>query len=263
MSNDTGRAIGTESGIRWTYAFVDRPAGLLGPAQAFWAAVTDTRVSETRGEQGEFVTLLPGAGDACVKVQGVDSGDGGAHLDFAVEDVDAFVGAASALGATVVGAHTGWSVLRSPAGQLFCAVPWHGETVRPAVVDGSRLDQVSIDVPPAAYASEVAFWERLTGWDSLTGSLPEFHVLRPPAGLPIRVLLQRLGTERPTASAHLDLACADIGATGARHEKSGATVVARHAHWTVMRDPAGGTYCLTGRDPETGGLPKATTADRP
>jgi hypothetical protein len=23
----------------------------------------------------------------------------------------------------------------------------------------------------------------------------------------------------------------------------------------VLRDPAGGTYCLTGRDPETGGLP--------
>ncbi len=30
-----------------------------------------------------------------------------------------------------------------------------------------------------------------------------------------------------------------------------------------MRDPAGGTYCLTGRDPETGGLPKATSADNP
>ncbi|NEA63666.1 VOC family protein [Streptomyces sp. SID12488] len=263
MSTGNNTGTGTESGIRWTYAFVDRPVGRLGAAQAFWTAVTDTRLSETRGEQGEFVTLLPGAGDACVKVQGVVSGDGGAHLDFAVEDVDAFVGSASALGATVVGAHAGWSVLRSPAGQLFCAVPWHGEAVRPAVVDGSRLDQVSIDIPPTAYGTEVAFWERLTAWDSLTGSLPEFHVLRPPAGLPVRVLLQRLDTDRPAASAHLDLACADIGATGARHEELGATVVARHAHWTVMRDPAGGTYCLTGRDPETGGLPKATSADNP
>ncbi|WP_055532935.1 VOC family protein [Streptomyces graminilatus] len=256
MSNVTG----TENAIRWTYAFVDRPAGLLGPAQAFWTAVTGTRVSETRGERGEFVTLLPDAGDACVKVQGVASGNGGAHLDLAVEDVDAFAGSASALGATVVGAHDGWSVLRSPAGQLFCAVPWQGETVRPAVVDGSRLDQVSIDIPPSAYDAEVAFWERLTAWDSLTGSLPEFHVLRPPAGLPVRVLLHRLGTDRPAASAHLDLACADIGATSARHERLGATVVARHTHWTVMRDPAGGTYCLTGRDPETGGLPKPAAA---
>ncbi|MGY1497650.1 VOC family protein [Streptomyces sp. QTS52] len=259
MSNGTGN----ESGIRWTYAFVDRPAGLLGAAQAFWTAVTGTRLSGTRGEQGEFVTLLPGAGDACVKVQGVASGVGGAHLDLAVEDVDVFVASASALGATVVGAHAGWSALRSPAGQLFCAVPWHGEAVRPAVVDGSRLDQVSIDIPPSAYGTEVAFWERLTAWDSLTGSLPEFHVLRPPAGLPVRVLLQRLDTDRPTASAHPDLACADIGATCARHEELGATVVARHAHWTVMRDPAGGTYCLTGRDPETGGLPKAAPTKNP
>ncbi|MDX3750400.1 VOC family protein [Streptomyces sp. AK08-02] len=252
--------IGTESGIRWTYAFVDRPAELLGAAQAFWTAVTETRMSETRGEQGEFVTLLPGAGDACVKVQGVASADGGAHLDLAVEDVDAFVGSASGLGAKVVAAHDGWTVLSSPAGQLFCAVPWHGESVRPAVVDGSRLDQVSIDIPPAAYGTEIAFWERLTGWDSLAGSLPEFHVLRPPAGLPIRVLLQRLDTDRAAASAHLDLACADIAATRARHERLGATFVARHTHWTVMRDPAGGTYCLTGRDPETGGLPPKRTA---
>ncbi|ELP64355.1 VOC family protein [Streptomyces turgidiscabies] len=256
--SDTG--IGAGSGIRWAYAFVDRPAGLLAPAHAFWTAVTDTRVSEARGEQGEFVTLLPVAGDPCVKIQGVTSADGGTHLDLAVEDVDAFVASASGLGAAVVGAHDGWAVLSSPAGQLFCAVPWHGETVRPAVVDGSRLDQVSIDIPPAAYDTEIAFWERLTGWDSLAGSLPEFHVLRPPAGLPVRVLLQRLDTERAAASAHLDLACADIAATRARHERLGATVVAHHPHWTVMRDPAGGTYCLTGRDPDTGGLPPKPTA---
>jgi len=263
MGMRTGLDTGLDTGIRWTYAFIDRPAALLGPAQAFWTAVTDTRLSESRGAEDEFTTLLPGAGDACVKVQGVDSGDGGAHLDFAVEDVDAFVGSASALGATVVGAYTGWAVLRSPAGQLFCAVPWHGESVRPAVVDGSRLDQVCVDVPPAAYDAEVAFWERLTAWDSLTGSLPEFHVLRPPAGLPVRVLLQRLDTDRAGASAHLDLACADIAATRARHEELGATVIAPFSHWTVMRDPAGGTYCLTGRDPETGALPKATPAADP
>jgi len=255
MNTGIGTGSGTDLGIRWTYAFIDRPAGPLRPAQAFWTAVTATRLSGTRGEQGEFVTLLPGEGDACVKVQGVDSAEGGAHLDFAVEDVDGFVEPATALGAAVVDAHTGWAVLRSPAGQLFCAVPWHGEAVRPAVVDGSRLDQVAIDIPSTAYATEVAFWERLTAWDSLTGSLPEFHVLRPPAGLPIRILLHRLGTERPAASAHLDLACADIGETRARHERLGATAVARFPHWTVMRDPAGGTYCLTGRDPETGGLP--------
>ncbi|WP_405085059.1 hypothetical protein [Microbispora sp. NBC_01389] len=34
-----------------------------------------------------------------------------------------------------------------------------------------------------------------------------------------------------------------------------AAFVARGRHWIVTRDPAGGVYCLTGRDPETGSLP--------
>ncbi|MFJ8083970.1 VOC family protein [Streptomyces sp. NPDC096205] len=241
--------------IRWTYAFADRPAARFEEACAFWTAVTDTRLSELRGDLGEFTTLLPDGADPCVKVQGVASGEGGAHPDFAVDDVDTFTEQALGLGADLAAGHEGWAVLRSPAGQLFCAVPWQGEAVRPPVVHGSRLDQLALDVPPSAYDAEVAFWTGLlAGWQSLPGSRPEFHVLMPPPGLPVRLLLQRLGTERP-ASAHLDLACADIEATRAEHEKLGAELVARGGHWTVMRDPAGGTYCLTGRDPETGALP--------
>ncbi|MBG0852569.1 VOC family protein [Streptomyces spinoverrucosus] len=239
--------------IHWTYAFIDRPAELLPAAEEFWTAVTDTRLSARRSE---FITLVPVEGtDACVKVQGVDSGRGGAHLDFAVDDVAGFTASAVRAGAEVAAEHEGWAVLRSPAGLPFCAVPWHEESVRPPVVRGTRLDQVCVDVPPSSYDTEVAFWtELLVGWASLPGSLPEFHVLRPPTGLPVRVLLQRLGTEQPL-SAHLDLACADIAATRAEHERLGGAFVAAGAHWTVMRDPAGGTYCLTGRDPETGGLP--------
>lgn len=152
--------------IRWTYAFIDRPAGSFGRAHAFWTAVTDTRLSGFRGEREEFVTLLPGGGaDACVKAQGVGSGPGGAHLDFAVDDVPEFVKSARRLGAGTAAEHEGWAVLRSPAGQLFCAVPWHGESVRPPVVRGSRLDQVCLDVPPSIHDAEVAFWSALlTGW---------------------------------------------------------------------------------------------------
>ncbi|KOV71475.1 hypothetical protein ADL00_07950 [Streptomyces sp. AS58] len=242
--------------IRWTYAFIDRPVELLGPAQDFWTAVTGTRLSAPRGAHQEFVTLLPGAGaDACVKVQGVGGGNGGAHLDFSVEDVPEFVASARRLGAGPVAEHEGWAVLRSPAGQLFCAVPWSGESARPPVVRGSRLDQVCVDVPPSSYDVEVAFWSGLLDdWDSRPGSLPEFHAVTPPAGLPVRLLLQRLRAERPL-SAHLDLACADVGSTRAEHERLGARPVSRGAHWSVMRDPAGGTYCLTERDPETGGPP--------
>jgi hypothetical protein len=72
-------------------------------------------------------------------------------------------------------------------------------------------------------------------------------------GMPVQILLQRLG-EGPGRSAHVDLACADTGAARALHERHGAAFVARGRHWIVMRDPAGGLYCLTERDPETGTL---------
>ncbi|MCG0068081.1 MULTISPECIES: VOC family protein [Streptomyces] len=240
--------------IRWTYAFADRPAARLADACAFWTAVTGTRLSAFRGDRGEFVTLLPEGADPSGKLQGVTDGAGGAHIDLCTEDVRELTGRARQHGAALVADHGDWAVLRSPAGLLFCAVPWHGETVRPPVVSGSRLDQVCLDIPPSRYDSESAFWAGLTGWERLPGSRPEFTVLRPPAGLPHRLLLQRLDEDRP-ASAHLDLACADIPAVRARHEKLGAVVASEGAHWTVMRDPAGGLYCLTGRDPETGGLP--------
>lgn len=122
--------------IRWTHVFVDRPTADLGSALGFWTAVTGTKVSEPRGVQGEFVTLLPGAGDPYVKAQGVGDGAGGAHLDLSVDDVPALVESALRLGAEVVSGHDGWAVLRSPGGQLFCAVPWNGESARPPVVEG-------------------------------------------------------------------------------------------------------------------------------
>ncbi|MFF2199597.1 VOC family protein [Streptomyces sp. NPDC058145] len=242
--------------IRWTYAFADRPFGRLAEAHAFWTAVTGTRLSEFRGVRQEFVTLLPDGADPCLKLQGVLDGDGGAHLDFFVDDVRAFMATAAGLGAVTAADHSDWAVLRSPGGQPFCAGVWQGEKVRPPVVAGSRLDQVCLDIPPSGYDTESAFWAALTGWDLLTGSRPEFRVLRPPAGQPVRILLQRLDDDGP-ASAHLDLACADIAAVRTRHERLGATHVQDGPHWTVMRDPAGGTYCLTGRDPGTGGLPTA------
>src|SRR3954471_5836750 len=84
--------------IGWVYALVDRPRDRFGAAAAFWTAVTGSRLSARRGADGELATLVPETGDACVKLQGVH-GPGGAHLDVAVEDVAAAVGAATEAGA--------------------------------------------------------------------------------------------------------------------------------------------------------------------
>ncbi|MEU6428789.1 VOC family protein [Microbispora sp. NPDC046973] len=238
--------------VRRVLAFVDRPRERFEQAAAFWTAVTGTRLSSRRGDDGEFATLLPESGDACVKLQAVGDG-GGAHLDLEVDDVRAAVAGAETLGATVAADHGDWAVLRSPEGRDFCLVPGEGAARRPPVFAGTRLDQVCLDIAPDAYEEETAFWAALTGWPLRQGSLPEFAVLAMP-GMPVRILLQRLG-RGPGRSAHVDLACADTDAARALHERHGAEFVARGRRWIVMRDPAGGVYCLTERDPETGALP--------
>ncbi|WP_329214153.1 VOC family protein [Streptomyces sp. NBC_00683] len=241
--------------IRWTYALIDRPTAAAGRARAFWTEVTGTHESVPQGERAEFTTLLPDEADACLAVQAV-GGAGGAHPDLAVEDMPAFTARATELGAVVEARKPELTVLRSPGGQRFCLVPWRGQKVRPPVlaargVPESRLDQLCLDVAPAAFDSEVAFWAALTGWESTPGDHEEFHVLRPHLDLPVHLLLQRLDEARP-ASAHLDIACPDLDGGQAWHERCGATLVRKGPAWTVMRDPAGGIYCLTRRDPVTG-----------
>lgn len=243
--------------LRWMWAFIDRPVDRFDRAASFWTSVTGTRLSARRGEHAEFATLLPAQGDAYLKLQGVQD-SGGAHLDLDVDDVDAAEARVRDLGGTLVTRHADWAVMQSPTGQLFCLVPWAGAAVRPPVVgapDGTttRLDQVCVDIAPTAYDAEVAFWTAVTGWERRRGALPEFTLLKPPKAMPIRILLQRLDSERST-SAHLDVACSDVEATRVWHEQCGARALARRSSWIVMADPTGGTYCLTGREPQTGGL---------
>ncbi|MFE9247979.1 VOC family protein [Streptomyces sp. NPDC007088] len=250
---------GPAPAVRWTYAFVDSPRAHEEAARSFWAAVTGSELSAARGESGEFVTFLPAGGaDPAVKQQSVAEGPGGAHVDLCVAEVPAFVRHAQEQGAAVLSEEPGLSVLRSPAGLGFCVVPWRGERTAPPVVADERLDQVCLDVGPAAYERELAFWAALTGWRPAPTSQPEFQRLRPPLGLPMRFLVQRLDEERPSR-AHLDLAALDPESARARHEALGARLAHHGKEWIVMRDPAGGIYCLTDRDPHdpTGGADRA------
>ncbi|HEX5200815.1 MAG TPA: VOC family protein [Actinoplanes sp.] len=235
--------------VRWVTGFLDSPSVDVEP---FWLAVTGTTLSARR-DGGVFATLLPADGDAYLRVQVVGGGPARAHLDLHVADVPAGAAEAVALGAVVVSADEGLVVLRSPAGIVFCVTPWRGEGVRPAPVrwpvgQASAVDQLALDIPAGAYEAEVEFWAALTGWQRRASDLPEFRFLQGAPGLPVRLLMQRIGTS--AAGVHLDFACDGVEAEVARHAELGATVVRRSAGgWTTLRDPAGREYCVTGRAP--------------
>jgi hypothetical protein len=222
------------AGPTWLTAFLDLPASEYDAAVAFWQGVTGYSLSASRGVHDEFATLLPSAGDAFLRVQRTQDGGPGVHLDVHAPGQD-------------------FEVCRSPGGLPYCLVG--GAEARspvPATWPGghrSMVDQVCVDVPPAAWDEECAFWAGLTGWELVQGSRPEFRRLRVPSGQPLQVLLQRLDEDDGPVRAHLDLSADDRGAEVRRHEALGATVVAVHEAWTVMQPPAGAVYCVTSRVP--------------
>jgi hypothetical protein len=253
--------------VSWVTAFLDLPPEVHEAGVRFWSAVTGYAVSPPRGDHAEFTTLLPPVGDPFLTIQRTGAQDPsrtGLHLDLHVRSAAASTDRAEGLGAAVVRrSDDGFVVLRSPGGFIFCFVhevlsrrPW---PTRWPQQHESVVDQVCLDIPAAAYDTECVFWSELTGWPVRRSvSRPEFRHLVRPDGIPIRLLLQRLGeaapeTEMgPRVTGHLDLACDDRATEVARHERLGATVVARHAGWTTLRDPAGARYCVTDRDPRSG-----------
>ncbi|HEY0215440.1 MAG TPA: VOC family protein, partial [Cellulomonas sp.] len=205
--------------IRWTTAFLDLPPAVHATGSAFWTTVTGTVLSPPRGDRDRFTTLLPADGAAFLRVQRLD-GAPRVHLDLHVDDLAAEVARSEALGATVVSS-AGHAVLRSPGGFAFCLVHERGDDdptvlTRPTAWSGPRgsaalVDQICLDVPATSFAPERDFWVALTGWPPEhedDGS--ELVPLARPDGMPLRVLLQRLGPDDggTTVRAHLDLASA-------------------------------------------------------
>ncbi|GAA1476577.1 hypothetical protein GCM10009623_10230 [Nocardioides aestuarii] len=238
----------------WTSAFLDLAAESHADGLGFWQAATGWSVSPVRGEAGEFVTLLPPAGDDHLRVQRLASGRSRLHLDLHVDDPRAAADRAVSLGAREI-ADLGYVVLRSPGGFPFCLVTHPASTPAPASSwpggHRSSVDQVCLDVPAQLHDRELTFWHALTGRE-LAGSPghPEFHRLRRPDGEPLHLLVQRLAEPLGEVRAHLDLAASDVAAETARHEALGARVVATFDEWTVLTDPTGAAYCITGRNPQ-------------
>lgn len=253
--------------VRWVWVFLDTVETDVGPSWEFWRQVTRSTLSPRRGERSEFATFLPEEGAPWVKVQSVQSG-GGVHLDLDVDDPRAAAEEAKHLGAAELGTmvdtrgpddvRDGVVIMASPAGQVFCLTTHRGgpeATVQRREGQLDLVDQVCLDLPDDGFAVDAVFWHEFTGWDLGHGAHREFTSLRRPDGIPVRLLLQRLGEDRGAAGAHVDLACSDRAATRERHLALGATVRTEGPRWTVMQDPVGRTYCLTDRSPETGVLP--------
>lgn len=244
--------------VRWLTVFLDTPSASSAVAEPFWQEITGTAPSARRGNHDEFATLLPPDGDAFMRIQRTDDALPGCHLDIHVDDVQLSLPRALSLGATLVRDFTDYVTLASPHGFMFCLVPHHGESARPAPVrwpggQQSLVDQVCLDIPLDFFAAETAFWAALTGWEQRHGTLPEFDHLARPVGMPLRLLLQRLDDAAPgqAVRGHIDFACDDIEIEAQWHIALGATFVRRRS-WITLRDPVGREYCVTGRDPSTG-----------
>ncbi|MFW0797755.1 VOC family protein [Gordonia sp. CPCC 205515] len=246
--------------IRWLTAFLDFPAEQFGPEVTFWRAIAGSTVSPPRGAHREFASLEPFNGDPHLRVQRIDDGPGGVHLDLSVDDPRAAATEAIALGANAIrDATDGHLTLESPAGLEFCIVEWHGESERSRPIRWpgdtiSLIDQVCIDVPPALFDRELVFWARLFGQPTEPTSRPELTALHRDPRFALGILLQRNGPDsiQTRATAHLDVAATAIEDEVARHEGWGARVVEHRPNWTVMADPIGRHYCITGRNPRTG-----------
>jgi predicted enzyme related to lactoylglutathione lyase len=240
--------------ITWLTAVVDLPAPGIDAATQFWAMVTGSTPTDGRGENGEFITLIPPAGDPYLRLQQTAAGAASVHLDMYVPDIAAARSRALALGASLVDAGE-WSVMRSPAGFIFCLVDDEGEREVPAALpepSPHRLDQLSIDVPFSLFDSECSFWEELFGWERESGSLKKYTAFARPKGIPLRIILQRLGkTDNSTsARAHFDIACGTGREVIAKmHHAFGAQHVRTETYWITMTDPTGNHYCLTARTP--------------
>lgn len=241
----------------WLTAFLDSTPDHFDASTAFWQQVTGYPLSEERGDEGEFASLLPPDGDAFLKVQRLGAGEDRIHLDLHVEEPRAAADRAIELGAnelTFVG--IGYVVLTSPGGLHFCFVTHAaGQRPRPTTHPGgdrSRVDQVAIDCPADQYDRELAFWQEVTGWSSQPSQhYEEFRFLVPPEDQqqPLGILVQRLEDETGPVRAHLDWGCTDRPAETQRHTALGARVVSTRDRWTVMDDPTGRTYCITDGTP--------------
>jgi Glyoxalase-like domain len=109
-------------------------------------------------------------------------------------------------------------------------------------VHRSAMGAFSIDVPSSHFEQSKVFWRAALSRASRQGTqYPEFEPIDATFSN-LDGFLQDVGTTAPRV--HLDLHTDDLEAEVARLVGLGATEVARHGGWVVLRDPAGMDFCV-------------------
>ena len=102
---------------------IDHPEEHWEQGLAFWAGVQGVTPAGTDDSTPEYRSLGT-IGSVALESQRTGTGTPPrVHLDIETDDVPAEVGRVVALGATVVEEPEGFTVLRDPAGLVFCVVP--------------------------------------------------------------------------------------------------------------------------------------------
>ncbi len=237
----------------WLTVFLDFPAAEFDAGVGFWRAGTGYGLSPSRGDAGEFATLVPPAGDHYLKVQRLGDGPTRLHLDVHVRDPWASAEAAEAAGAELVEeSRHGYVVLRSPAGFTFCLVTHPGVVVPPPLTwpaweHRSRVSRFCLDVPRKRYAGEVAFFQRLLGGEWQHVGDPE-TALRPAGDWALDVRLQPAEVSAETTS-HLHIATDDLEAEVERLSELGAKPRALRTGKAILEAPGGTALCVVEVEP--------------
>jgi hypothetical protein len=101
---------------------LDFPSDVHDAARDFWGVALAADVRRGR-EYPEYHVLEHPAALGTVMVQLLRDGPSRIHLDIETDDRDAEVARLVNAGATIVERHEDWTVLRDPAGLLFCVIP--------------------------------------------------------------------------------------------------------------------------------------------
>ena len=102
---------------------IDHPEEAWEEALAFWAGVQGVTPSGENEGMPEYRSLGT-LGSVALESQRTGQGTPPrVHLDIETDDVPAEVARVLALGATVLEERTGYTILKDPAGMVFCVVP--------------------------------------------------------------------------------------------------------------------------------------------